>query len=144
MSVLGVESGGCGEGWTWATATCDSVARKVGRRRPASRDTTLERLCAVCRSWAALDAALRARVGAIPDASDGIFLYEDQMAHALQAVARHAAQRGAAAVCETGFGAGHSATLFMTIANVTVLSFDEMALPHQRAALEQEQGGGAP
>lgn len=85
--------------------------------------------------WSRIDALLRNHNA---KKSGGIFLYERQAAM-LTAMVKSEAEafedsgRGRYLVCETGFAAGHSATMFLSASeNVDVLSFDLFDRPYQR------------
>ena len=105
--------------------------RRQNRRLP-------EQICAVCRQWAWLDAAiapaLRNASSHGETLSGGLFLYEHQMQAALRMVAAIVESHGSARVCESGFNAGHASLLWLTLPNVTVTSFDRFARPYQRVA----------
>ena len=79
------------------------------------------------------------------DVSGGIFLYRRQtilLSYLLQSeIASRAAKKDSNGklepfrVCETGFGAGHSTSLFLSAApNVEVVSFDKFDRPYQLAS----------
>ena len=91
----------------------------------------------LARSWAALDQLVVKHPGA--RVSGGIFLYERQ-ASVLSALIRrlvHINSGEQVTVCETGFGAGHSAALFLAShESVQVVSFDLFNRPYQLRAVE--------
>lgn len=74
------------------------------------------------------------------DVSGGIFLYERQALLLAYLVQRESASMAAATsnkqfvICETGFGSGHGAALFLSSSpNVQVISFDKYDRPYQSA-----------
>ncbi len=77
------------------------------------------------------------------DVSGGIFLYPRQMILLTYLVQRQIALRAEIneasdepfRICETGFGSGHSAALFLSMGpNVEVVSFDKFDRPYQSAS----------
>ncbi len=78
------------------------------------------------------------------DVSGGIYLYPRQAMLIVYLVQQEVASRAIIGsrqtskpfrVCETGFGAGHSAALFLSSApNIEVVSFDKFDRPYQNAA----------
>ncbi len=76
------------------------------------------------------------------DVSGGIYLYPRQAMLLVYLVQREVASRANMQkilqpfrVCETGFGSGHSAALFLSSApNIEVVSFDKFDRPYQNAA----------
>jgi len=91
-------------------------------------------------SWQSIDA----QVAAYPQArvSGGIFLYPRQQVLFSEIVDKFA--KGLAShpgrplrICETGFGAGHSAALFLAASpNTVVVSFDRFDRPYQKPAAQ--------
>mmetsp|Transcript_23175 Transcript_23175/g.74221 ORF Transcript_23175/g.74221 Transcript_23175/m.74221 type:complete len:235 (-) Transcript_23175:10-714(-) len=120
-------SSACGGPWVYSSAC---------REQSVLTDPMM---CAVCRKWAALDAVVVGSGGARSLISGGIFLYEAQAVTMLRLVRHMAEAAGAATVCETGFNAGHSALLFLTIPNVSVVSFDTLGRSYQQRALRHLQ-----
>ena len=85
------------------------------------------------------------------DVSGGLFLYPRQTILLTYLVQREIASRAAKntasenlepfRICETGFGSGHSAALFLSSApNVEVVSFDKYDRPYQSASFSALQG----
>eukprot|EP00571_Detonula_confervacea_P000538 CAMPEP_0172318456 /NCGR_PEP_ID=MMETSP1058-20130122/34927_1 /TAXON_ID=83371 /ORGANISM="Detonula confervacea, Strain CCMP 353" /LENGTH=1694 /DNA_ID=CAMNT_0013033295 /DNA_START=295 /DNA_END=5379 /DNA_ORIENTATION=+ len=85
------------------------------------------------------------------DVSGGIFLYPRQTILLTYLVQRELASRAAEKrnsnnlepfrICETGFGSGHSAALFLSAApNVEVVSFDSYSRPYQSASFHALKG----
>lgn len=83
------------------------------------------------------------------DVSGGIFLYPRQAILLTYLLQREIASRAKVSkpfrICETGFGSGHSASLFLSAApNIEVVSFDTYSRPYQTAtftALRSYFGG---
>ena len=77
------------------------------------------------------------------DISGGIFLYKRQSIILAYLVQQAALKNGPRPfrVCETGFGSGHSAALFLSAApNVEVVSFDKFDRPYQMATFHALRG----
>ena len=72
---------------------------------------------AICRSWYELDNVIAPHVTTL---SGGIFLYEQQATKILELLHAIVERRGLTTVCETGFNAGHSALLFLSVPNTSV------------------------
>ena len=128
-------------------------AKRTQRQNPANAELTTDTGIAASQkiagqepeelmsSWQSIDATVakypKARV------SGGIFLYPRQrklfttilstMERALQASYPNRPLR----ICETGFGAGHSAALFLSASsNAVVVSFDKFGRPYQKPAAD--------
>ncbi|KAL7552327.1 hypothetical protein ACHAWF_015555 [Thalassiosira exigua] len=93
-------------------------------------------------SWGMIDKITELYPGS--DVSGGIFLYQRQQLLIAYLVQQEIASRAADGldpnnvkpfrVCETGFGSGHSAALFLSAApNVEVVTFDKFNRPYQNA-----------
>ena len=121
----------CGGPWIYASACQQPGVLK------------LPFMCQVCRAWGALDRFLSQHMdhdkhtrASTDQLSGGMFLYEKQAARAMLLVHSILRRHGSATVCETGFNAGHSALLFLTLPNTTVVTFDTFEQSYQRAALD--------
>ena len=111
---------------------------------PTLCDTCRAKLHGVTRRWRDLDAVVAKHPG-VP-VSGGIFLYQRQSS-LLSELVRSQAEAAQAAgrarrflVCETGFGAGHSAALFLESSpSVDVVTFDLMTQPYAVPAAKMLQ-----
>ena len=117
----------CGGPWLYASA-CEEVRQVYDAK-------TTSTICTACRLWAGLDRTISEHVPVNGTISGGIFLYELQAAKILSLLESIVKRRGTATVCETGFNAGHSALLFLSVPNTTVISFDRFDRIYQQEAV---------